>query len=176
LSKRERKDLIAIGHVIRPHGVTGLLRIVSYAESRETFLEAGSVFLKTGKNELQKKAVDSIQPHRSFFRLRLSGLDSAEQAETFRGAEILIPKDSLQKEDEDEFFWHELLGMEVYLTTGEYLGVVRDIFPTGSNDVYVVEHEGREFLIPAIHQVVREMDISQKRMIISPMKGLLDLP
>jgi 16S rRNA processing protein RimM len=176
LSKRERKDLIVIGHVIRPHGVTGLLRIVSYAESRETFLEAGSVFLKTGKNELHEKAVDSIQPHRSFFHLRLSGLDSAEQAETFRGAEILIPKDSLQKEDEDEFFWHELLGMEVYLTNGEYLGVVRDIFPTGSNDVYVVEHEGREFLIPAIHQVVREIDISQKRMIISPMKGLLDLP
>jgi 16S rRNA processing protein RimM len=176
LSKRERKDLIVIGHVIRPHGVTGLLRIVSYAESRETFLEAGSVFLKTGKNELHEKAVDSIQPHRSFFLVRLSGLDSAEQAETFRGAEILIPKDSLQKEDEDEFFWHELLGMEVYLTNGEYLGVVRDIFPTGSNDVYVVEHEGREFLIPAIQQVVREMDISQKRMIISPMKGLLDLP
>jgi len=176
LSKRERRDLIVIGHVIRPHGVTGLLRIVSYAESRETFLEAGSVFLKTGKNELHEKAVDSIQPHRSFFYLRLSGLDSAEQAETFRGAEILIPKDSLQKEDEDEFFWHELLGMEVYLTNGEYLGVVRDIFPTGSNDVYVVEDEGREFLIPAIHQVVREIDISQKRMIISPMKGLLDLP
>jgi len=176
LSKRERKDLIVIGHVIRPHGVTGLLRIVSYAESRETFLEAGSVFLKTVKKELYEKGVDSIQPHRSFFYLRLSGLDSAEQAEAFRGAEILISKDSLKKEDEDEFFWHELLGMEVYLTTGEYLGVVREIFPTGSNDVYVVEHEGKEYLIPAIHQVVREMDVSQRRMVISPMKGLLDLP
>ena len=176
MSKRERKDLILIGHVIRPHGVTGLLRIVSYAQSKETFLEAGSVFLKTDKNELFEKEVDSIQPHRSFFLLRLSGLDSVEQAETFRGAEILIPKDSLKKEDEDEFFWHELVGMEVYLTTGEYLGVVREIFPTGSNDVYVVEHEGKEFLIPAIHQVVREIDIPQRRMIVSPMKGLLDLP
>ncbi|HUT72971.1 MAG TPA: ribosome maturation factor RimM [Desulfatiglandales bacterium] len=176
MSKRERKDLIVIGHVIRPHGVTGLLRIVSYAQSRETFLEAGSVFLKTDKNELYEKEVDSIQPHRSFFFLRLSGLDSVEQAEAFRGAEILIPKDSLKKADEDEFFWHELFGMEVYLTTGEYLGVVREIFPTGSNDVYVVEHEGKEFLIPAIHQVVREIDVSERRMSVSPMKGLLDLP
>ena len=176
MSTRERKDLIVIGHVIRPQGLTGLLRIVSYAQSGETFLEAGSVFLKTGKNELYEKGVDSIQAHRSFFYLRLSGLDSAEQAEAFRGAEILISKDSLKKEDEDEFFWHELLGMEVYLTTGEYLGVVREIFPTGSNDVYVVEHEGKEYLIPAIHQVVREMDVSQRRMVISPMKGLLDLP
>jgi len=176
LSKRERKDLIVIGHVIRPHGVTGLLRIVSYAQSRETFLEAGSVFVKTANNELLEKEVDSIQPHGSFFLMRLSGLDSAEQAEAFRGAEILIAKESLKKEDEEEFFWHELLGMEVYLTTGDYLGVVREIFPTGSNDVYVVEHEGKEYLIPAIHQVVREMDVSRRRMIISPMKGLLELP
>lgn len=66
--------------------------------------------------------------------------------------------------------------MEAYLTTGEYLGVVREIFPTGSNDVYVVEHEGKEFLIPAIHQVVREIDVSQRRMIVFPIKGLLDLP
>ena len=176
MSKEERKDLILIGHVIRPHGVTGLLRIVSYAQSRETFLEAGSVFLKTDKNELYEKEVDSIQPHRSLFLLRLSGLDSVEQAEAFRGAEILVPKDSLKKTDEDEFFWHELLGMEVYLTTGEYLGVVREILPTGSNDVYLVEHEGKEFLIPAIHQVVREIDVSRKRMIVLPIKGLLDLP
>ena len=176
MSKRERKDLIVIGHVIRPHGLTGLLRIVSYAQSRETFLEAGSVFVKTDKNELYERKVDSIQAHRSFFLLRLSGLDSVDQAQVFRGAEILIPKDSLKKADEDEFFWYELLGMEVYLTTGEYLGVVREIFPTGSNDVYVVKHEGKEFLIPAIHQVVRKIDVSERRMVVSPMKGLLDLP
>ena len=176
MSKRERKDLIVIGHVIRPHGLTGLLRIVSYAQSRETFLEAGSVFLKTDNNQLYEKEVHSVQPHRSFFLVRLSGLDSLEQAGVFRGAEVLIPKDSLKKADEDEFFWHELLGMEVYLTTGEYLGVLREIFATGSNDVYVVKHKGTEFLIPAIHQVVKEIDVSERRMIVSPIKGLLDLP
>ncbi len=175
MSKIGLRDLILIGHVIRPHGLTGLLRIVSYAQSKETFLEAGSVFLVKGENDLYEKKVLSIRPHRSFYLLKLSGLNSIDQAEIFRGAGVLIRKDSLVKRDEDEFFWHELLGLEVYLVTGQYLGVLKEIFPTGSNDVYVVENQGKEFLIPAIHQVVKEINIAQKRMVISPMMGLLDL-
>ncbi|UCF72023.1 MAG: 16S rRNA processing protein RimM [Deltaproteobacteria bacterium] len=175
MSKIGLRDLILIGHVIRPHGLTGLLRIVSYAQSKETFLEAGSVFLIKGENDLYEKKVVSIRPHRLFYLLKLSGLNSIDQAEIFRGAGVFIRKDSLVKRDEDEFFWHELLGLEVYLVTGQYLGVLKEIFPTGSNDVYVVENQGKEFLIPAIHQVVKEINIAQKRMVISPMMGLLDL-
>ncbi len=175
MSKIDLTDLVLIGHVIRPHGLTGLLRIVSYAQSKETFLKTGSVLLNIGQNEFHKKKVVSIRSHRSAYLLRLSGLNSIDQAEIFRGAEILIKKDSLSKKDEDEFFWYELVGLDVYLTTGQYLGVLKEIFPTGSNDVYVVENQGREFLIPAIHQIVKEINIPQKRMVISPVAGLLDL-
>jgi 16S rRNA processing protein RimM len=169
------RDLILIGRVTRPHGLTGLLRIVSYAQSKETFLEAGSVFLSKEQNELYERKVVSIRPYRSVFLLRLSGLNSIDEAEVFRGAGILIRKDCLVKKDEDEFFWYELLGLDVYLVTGQYLGVLKEIFPTGSNDVYVVENKGKEFLIPAIHQVVKEINLAQKRMVISPIKGLVDL-
>jgi len=175
LSKIDLKDLILVGHVICPHGLTGLLRIVSYAQSKETFLQAGSVFLNKDQNEFHKRKVVSIRAHGAAYLLRLSGLNSVDQAEIFRGAEILIRKGSLVKRDEDEFFWYELLGLDVYLTTGQYLGVLKVIFPTGSNDVYVVKNQGREFLIPAIHQVVKEINIPQKRMVISPVAGLLDL-
>ena len=174
MSNIELSDLILIGHIIRPHGLTGLLRIASYAQSRETFLEAGSIFLHKAKNELDERKVVSIIPYGSAYLLRLSGVNSIDQATAFRGSEILIRKDSLKK-NQDEFFWYELLGLHVYLTTGEYLGVLKEIFPTGSNDVYVVENKGREVLIPAIHQVVQEIDIPRKKMSILPLKGLLDL-
>jgi 16S rRNA processing protein RimM len=65
--------------------------------------------------------------------------------------------------------------LDVYTITGQYLGVLKEIFPTGSNDVYVVENQEKEFLIPAIHQVVKEINIPQKKMVISPIRGLLDL-
>ncbi|NVL91535.1 MAG: 16S rRNA processing protein RimM [Desulfobacterales bacterium] len=175
MSKVGLKDLVLIGQVVRPHGLTGLLRIVSYAESKETFLRAGSVFLDKGEDELFERRVVSIMAHRSVYLLKLSGLRSVDEAESFRGAGILIRKDSVVRSGEDEFFWYELIGLDVYLITGQYVGVLKGIFPTGSNDVYVVENEGREFLIPAIHQVVKEINIAQKRMVISPMRGLLDL-
>jgi 16S rRNA processing protein RimM len=169
------RDLILIGHFIRPHGLTGLLRIVSYAQSIETFLEAGSVFMNTDRNELYERKVVSIRPYRSVYILRLSGLNSIDKAEIFQGAGILIRKNSLKKKDEDEFFWYELLGLDVYLITGQYIGVLKEILPTGSNDVYVVENQGKESLIPAIHQVIKEINIPLKRMVILPIKGLLDL-
>jgi len=175
LSHIDLRDLILIGHVIRPHGIAGLLRIVSYAQSLETFLQAGSVFMDRGNNEFEERKVIDIRPHGSSFLLRLSGLNSIEQAEIFKAAKIFIRKDSLIKKDEDEFFYYELRGLNVYSITGQYIGVVKEIFPTGSNDVYVVEGQGKEFLIPAIHQVIKEINIAQKRMVISPIKGLLEL-
>jgi 16S rRNA processing protein RimM len=175
LSKTGLRDFILLGHVIRPHGLTGLLRIVSYAQSKETFLKAGSVFLGTAKGELEDRRVIAIKAHGSAFLLRLAGIDSIDHAEQLREAEIFIRKDFLIEKDEDEYFWFELLGLEVYLDTGEYLGVLKEIVPTGSNDVYVVEDQGKEYLIPAIHGVVKEIRLKEKRMVISPLKGLLDL-
>jgi len=128
-----------------------------------------------GHNEFEERKVIDIKPHRSSYLLRVSDVNSIEQAEIFTAAKIYIRKDSLIKKNEDEFFYYELLGLDVYLTTGQYLGVVKEIFPTGSNDVYVVKGQEKEFLIPAIHQVIKEINIAQKRMIISPIKGLLDL-
>ena len=175
MSHIDPKDLILIGHVIRPHGITGLLRIVSYAQSKETFFQAGCVFMDRGHNEVEERKVIDIKPHGSSYLLRVSDVNSIDQAEIFKAAKIYIRKDSLIKNDEDEFFYYELLGLNVYLTTGQCLGVVKNIFPTGSNDVYVVGGQGKEFLIPAIHEVIKEINIAEKRMVISPLKGLLDL-
>jgi len=174
LNSADFRDLILIGHVIRPQGLTGLLRIVSYAQSEETFLQAGSVFIPDARNELEERGIISVKPHGRVYLLQLAGLNSAEQAENLRGAELFIPKNGLTR-DEYEYFHYELLGLNVYLVNGHYLGVLKKIFPTGSNDVYVVENQGKEFLIPAIHQVVKEIHVAEKKMIISPLKGLLDL-
>jgi len=90
LSRIRPRDLIVIGRIIRPHGLTGLLRIVSYAQSQETFLRAGSVFLNTDQDDVIEWKIVSIHPHQSCYLLKLLGLDSVNQAEAFKGADILI--------------------------------------------------------------------------------------
>jgi 16S rRNA processing protein RimM len=170
-----RRDLIQIGHVIRLHGLTGLLRIVSYAQSGETFLKAGSVFIGKTEEDLEERNVVSIRKHGSVYLLKVSGSESVETAEELQGADIFICREALPEKEEGEFFHFELLGLDVYLEDGQYLGILKKIFPTGSNDVYVVEGRGKQYLVPALYQVVKQVNLSEKKMVISPMGDLLDL-
>jgi len=116
-----------------------------------------------------------VKPQKNVFLVKLKELESLDQAEKYRGAEILIKRDHLRHENEDEYFWYELIGLQVYVDSGKYLGTIKHILPTGGNDIYVVQEGKQEFLIPAIHGVVRAIDLAEKRMIICEMEGLLDL-
>ena len=164
-----------MGEVIRPHGLEGLLRIKSYAQTEESFLRAEVVLLQVGSAEPRDYAITSVWPHKNVHLLKLRGVDSLEEAEKLKGAKILIGKDALNSKSRDEYFWHELIGLEVYLSRGEYIGKIKHILPTGSNDIYVVQEGKKEVLIPAIYDVIQEIDLTKNRMIISDVEGLLDL-
>jgi 16S rRNA processing protein RimM len=174
LSQASSGRLLLIGKVIRPHGKGGLLRIRSYARSEASFLDAGAVFLRPASGETHEFRVTSVNSHKNGLLMRLKNLSSKEEAEEYKGADILIHKDTLVRE-EDEYFWYELLGLKVYLESGDYLGNVSHIIFTGSNDVYVVREGEKEIFIPATHEVVKEIDLENEKMIISAMEGLLDL-
>ena len=175
MSKVSRENLLLLGKVIRPHGLDGLLRIGSYARSEESFVNAGTVCIRSGSGETKEYRVISIRPHKKIFLLKLAGLSSLEEAEKLRGAEILVRKDPVGNGNDEEYYWHELIGLSVYLDRGKYLGTLKQILPTGSNDIYVVREGEKEYLIPAIHDVVKEIDLAGQRMIICEMEGLLDL-
>ena len=88
------ENLLLIGKIARPHGLDGLLRIRSYAQSEESFLNAGTVFLRRVSGELHDYKVISVKPHKNIFLMKLEGLSSLEDAERNRGAMILIRKAS----------------------------------------------------------------------------------
>jgi 16S rRNA processing protein RimM len=161
--------------VIRPHGLDGVLRIFSYAESEKIFLKEGRVFLRCGEEEALEHKVRSIKPHKNIFLLDLEALGCREDAEKYRGASIFVRKDALGREEDDEYFWYELLGLGVYLNTGEYVGEIMRIFPAGGHDIYVVARGKREMMVPAVHEFVESIDLENRRMIIRETEGLLDL-
>ena len=163
-----------MGKVIRPYGSGGLLRILSYARSEASFLDAGAVFLRSASGEPHEYTVISVRPYKNIFLMRLDGLSLRDEIEKYTGAEILIRKETLTCE-EDEYFWYELIGLEVYLDTGEYLGCISQIISSGHNDIYAVKKGDREVYVPATYEVVKEVDLEKKNMIISAMEGLLDL-
>jgi 16S rRNA processing protein RimM len=169
------ENLLLIGKVIRPHGLKGLLRIISYAGNEGSFLHSGSVLLKSGQMESSEFKVASIVPHTKAFLLRLDGISSLDEAERYRGAEILIRKDTLRREN-DEYFWFELIGLDVFLKSGRFIGVLKEIINTGSNDIYVVKAGDKETLVPALHGIVLQVDLGKKKMFIADnIDGLLDI-
>jgi 16S rRNA processing protein RimM len=174
LSKVFPEALLLIGRVIGPHGVRGLLKIESYARSEDTLLTAGRVYLKPSHGEMSEYEILSAVPHKGVSLIRLEGLDSRDRFEPYCGAEIFIRKEAVSR-DEDEYFWHELIGLRVYLDTGRYLGTLEEIVSTAANDIYVVREGKEEFLIPAIHDVVKTIDLESGKMILSEVEGLLDL-
>ncbi|RJR43523.1 MAG: 16S rRNA processing protein RimM [Desulfobacteraceae bacterium] len=173
--KEEPENLLLLGKVLRPHGLGGLLRIDSYAESCDSFPAGSKVFLRNAGGEWREERVLSLHPHKGAFLMKLKGLSTVEEAEGMRGASIYVKKSGVGQKDQDEYFWHEIIGLEVYLKTGSYVGEIENILATRSNDIYVVRHEDSEILVPAVQGIVEEIDLPGRKMIISDMEGLLDL-
>jgi 16S rRNA processing protein RimM len=92
----------------------------------------------------------------------------------YRGAIISADKSLLPALQKEEYFYGQLIGLTVYTTDGNVIGTVSDIFETGSNDVYVVKTPDKEYLIPAIHDVIKKIDLQEKRITIQILEGLLD--
>ena len=175
MSEVSPDNLLLVGKVIRPHGLRGLLRVWSYSQSDETFLNKETIFLKADPEVFNPIRVISVTPHKNIYLMELDGLNSLEEAERFRGAEVFVNKDDLVRNDKNEYFWYELIGLQVFLDTDLYLGTLTEIMVTGSNDIYVVRKGKNELLVPAIHDVVKEIDLENKKMIITEMQGLFSI-
>ena len=167
-------DLILVGKVTRSHGTGGLLKVFSYACSEASFTEAGTVFVEKPSGEIVRFRVLDARLHKGVILLRLEGVDSISLAEDLRGSRIFVAAEVLSRED-DEAFWFELLGLAVYLETGEPVGEVAEIIPTPAHDIYVVRGGGREYLIPGVHEVVKDIDLRARKMVIRPPEGLLEM-
>jgi len=167
-------SLIVLGKVIRPHGLSGLLRIHSYAASESAFLDAGKVFLRDTSGETNEYTITYVRPHKNIFLMKLRGLNNFEEAEKHKGADILIGKDALSRK-EGEYFWYELIGLRVYLESGAFVGTLSGILPTGGHDIYVVKAGDKEVLIPAVQDIVKAIELEKGRMVVSDVEGLLDV-
>lgn len=167
------KKLIIIGEVVRAQGIKGKLKVRPFADL-DIFEKINGVYLGKGEETSKYYRVVSSQIHKGAAILSLDGIETMTGAEELIGSRLFIEKDSLEKLPEGEYYWFQIIGLDAYTEDGRRLGKIEEIFPTGSNDVYVVREGSKEYLIPAIEEVVKDIDVPAGRMIISPMKGLLE--
>jgi 16S rRNA processing protein RimM len=166
---------VLLGKIVATHGIKGQLRIAVYSGEFETILSLSSLMLKGPDGGLETLEVATSAVHGKKLLVALKGYGSINQVLHLVGREIYSTRDQMPELSEGEFYWCDLLGLKVMTDGGELLGILADIIATGSNDVYVVKDDGREYLIPALEDVVLDIDLNKGIMMVSPPEGLLDL-
>jgi 16S rRNA processing protein RimM len=162
-----------IGKVVAPFGIRGELKILSLTDIPNRFAELETIYLGPDHTRYQ---VNGVRPYKGgMVVLTLAGIEDVNTAETLRSLELTIPLNELAKLPPDSYYQHDIIGLQVVTLDGRKVGEIKDIMVTGSNDVYVIKavKGGKDVLIPAIKEVIRQVDLIGKMMYIEPIKGLL---
>jgi 16S rRNA processing protein RimM len=152
------KDLIPIGRVVRPHGVRGKIKLDYFGEDVNRFPPSREVFIEVKAGNLRSYEILETTPQAPRLILHLKGIERREEAESLIGKEVFIKREVLPDLKEGEYYWMDLLGMSVETQEGRKIGRVKKIFSTGANDVYVVEGQRGEILLPATGEVIQSVD------------------
>lgn len=163
--------LIAIGKIIGTHGLKGGARVYSWAESIDSFGEGALLTAVTPTGDIEL-TVQSAAPHKKGLLLTFKEVGHINTLEPLVGSELFVNRDDLPEPEDGSYYWMDIIGLQVLTTTGESLGKVASIFPTGSNDVYVVTDGKKEILVPALASVLKEIDLEKGTMVVDLPEGL----
>lgn len=167
------KELLAVGLVTRAHGVKGEVAVRPLTEVESRF-QPGSVLLlgPTGDRVLTVGTVRG--PHHGRLLVRFREVSGRDEAESLRGQPLLVDSSQTPPLSEADRFWvHEVVGLEVRTDDGRPLGRVREVLHNAANDVWVVEGDRGQVLIPAVRQVVTSVDVAGGQVVITDVVGLL---
>lgn len=165
------KEYIKVGKIVNTHGVKGCVKCVPLTDDAERFEELEYVY--TEKDNVRRK-IEDVWYRKGMVYIMLENINDMNTAESFKGTFISILEDQLRELPEDSYYVFELEGMEVYSTEGKYLGKINVVYQTGANDVYEIVNKNKSFLIPAVKDVVKEVNIENNKMVINVIEGLLE--
>ncbi len=165
-----------VGKIVNTHGIKGEVRVISRTDfAKERYKIGNSLFLfLPNASQPIELIVKSHRTHKNFNLLTFEGYEDINQVEVLRDGILKVSEDQLAKLPKGEYYFHEIIGCVVITDEGEEVGIVKEILTPGANDVWVVKgKDGKEQLIPYIEDVVKDINISDQKITITPIEGLL---
>lgn len=167
------QNLLEIGQIVNSYGIKGFLKVVPYTDDITRYSNLKEIYIEKNK-KLEKMEIEEVKYHKNLVLLRLKGIDDINETLKYKNCYIKIDRKDAVDLPENSYFIVDLIDIEVYTEEDKYLGKIIDIFPTGSNDVYVVKDElGKQILLPAIREVIKKVDIENKKMIVHLLEGMV---
>lgn len=163
-----------IGQIVNTFGIKGQVKVMPYTDDIKRFDELKQIYIDK-KNQLQLFQIEQVSYHKDMVILKLKGIDTIEEAEKYRNCYLKIDRKDAKKLPEGTYYIADLLGLEVYTNDGKELGKLVDIYNSGSCDIYVVKDDnGKQILLPNIPDLKKEIDLVNEKIVVYPIKGLLD--
>ena len=164
---------LEIGQIVNTHGLKGFLKVKPLTDDITRFEKLKTIYIQKAK-ELIGFKIQEVKYNKQSVLLKLEGIDDITEAEKYKNFYIKISKENAVELEKNSYFIVDIIGCQLYTDENEYLGNVVDVFQTGSNDVYTLKNsEGKEILIPAIKEVIKNVDIKNKKIVIHLMDGLI---
>ncbi len=168
---------LAVGQIIGAHGLNGELKVEAYSDFPDRFAPGVTLYLGEDLEEVQ---VATVRPHKTNLLVCLEEVGDRNEAEEVRGLWFYVPEAEAAELEEGQYWIHDIIGLQVVTSDGMQLGKITDVMATGANDVYVVRpaaelNGGRDILLPAIADVVEQVDIPNGVMVVRLLEGLIDV-
>jgi len=165
-------DLFEAGEIIKTRGLRGCMKVLSYLEDKSNFSKPDFIYIEINPGQKKHFCLKNIEKSGRAFFIELEEINDVESAKDFVGCKVYLPKDILKRLPDGEYYFRDIIGLDVYSEDGNYIGKIESIFPTGSNDVYVCRRKNKEILLPAISHVIKKIDINRQIMTVKIPDGL----
>ncbi|MEG1868188.1 MAG: ribosome maturation factor RimM [Clostridiales bacterium] len=165
--------MIDVGRIVAVHGIKGEVKVASLSSNPRRFKKGSKLTIeKTG----ELAAIATVRPQNDLFLIRFEGVEDRNTAETLKGSMLQIPQEDAAPLPNGEYYFFQLEGLEVITEEGESLGTITDLMANGANDVYRVDMGNNDYLLlPALKQVVKKVDLENKKMTVALLPGLLEV-
>jgi 16S rRNA processing protein RimM len=167
-------EWVPVGTIPRTHGLKGEFKFHPFVTEPDILNNMHHLKLKGDSAQETEFEVESLRGIPGKLIVKFKGINSIDDAEAYTGQTVLAPETDFQELPKGEYYWFQILGLDVYDEDSRHYGQVTDIIETGSNDVYVVRDGTKEVLIPMIDWIVKSIDIEEKKLIFDNVEGLIE--
>ncbi|MGX7351668.1 16S rRNA processing protein RimM [Enterococcus canis] len=168
-------DYLNVGKIVNTQGIKGEVRVISTTDfPEERYKKGAELWLFQEKKPAIKLVIKSHRKHKNFDIVSFEGHPNINDVEKYRDGILKVAKDELQDLAEDEYYYHEIIGLKV-TENGQEIGKVKEILSPGANDVWVVQRPNqKDLLLPYIESVITEIDLANGTVAVEIPEGLID--
>ncbi len=164
---------LEIGQIVNTFGIKGMVKVKPFTDDIRRFDRLEKVYIKK-QNEKKEYQIEEVKYHKEMVLIKFKGIDNIDAANLLKNSYLIVDREKEEPLEEGRYYIVDMLGIDVYTEEGNLLGKLDDIYNTGSNDIYVVKDElGKQVLLPALKEVIKKVDIENKKMVVHLIPGLI---